>query len=106
MSILRVLIVSVLVVGSIACFGHDRLLRAGKAEVGQHVDEVIRLAGQPDVDRRVTKGVMEPCKAGSARALEYHSPSGLSRGIFGLMSTTTVCFDANDRVTMTHERDY
>jgi len=106
MSIPTLLIVTIAVTGSIACDDQDRLLRAAKAQVGQHADEVIRLAGEPDQDRRVVEGVMEPCKTGSVRAFDYHSPTGLTRRVFGLESTATVCFDANDKVTMTNVREY
>lgn len=99
-------LVGIVLIGSIGCADQDRLLRAGKAQVGQHVDEVLRLTGQPDRDRRVTDGKMEPCKLGSARAFDYHSPTGFTRRVFGVESTATVCFDANDRVTMTHLREY
>ena len=99
-------LVAIGVIASIGCDDQNRLLRAGKAQLGQHVDEVIGLAGQPDQDRRVTEGVMEPCKVGSVRAFDYDSPTGLTRRIFTLESTATVCFDANDKVTMTHRREY
>lgn len=106
MSIPILLIVTIAAIGSSACDDQDRVLRAAKAQVGQRADEVIKLAGEPDQDRRVVASVMEPCKTGSVRAFDYHSPTGLTRRVFGLESTTTVCFDANDKVTMTNVREY
>ena len=84
----------------------ERAVRAEMVPVGTTRIELMQLAPGPTLERSVEQG-RDICPAGTARAVEYHVPTGViarllplqERGTYG--SVVIVCLDERDRVVGT-----